>query len=512
MKSTKTLGVFALTMINAAAIINLNNLPSIVVLGYGLLSYLLLAAIFFFLPTAFVSAELATGWPQEGGFYTWVRIAFGPIIGFLAIWLQWIANVIWFPTLIAPIVANSLTLFAPNLSHEPWVMFILMLVIFWILTLINFRGILSSSRISSIGVLLGSLLPAIILISFALIWLDKKFPVELSFHAQDLLPQFNHLSDISILVSILVTLVGMEMSAVHTNNVVEPRKTYPRAILISTVLILATFALTSFAMAILVPPHKIDLINGVLQCLQNFSERMGITWLEKPVMILIIIGILAMASTWILGPSRGLQIAAINSEFPHLFQYKNRHRVPTRILALQAIIYSLLSSLFVFIPSINSSYWILIALTGQLYMLMYFILFCTGLRLRLKYPQVIRAYTVPGKFHLGMAVVCGLGIIGTISAFVVTFFPPGQFINIEGGNYVTVLLILFTIFCILPLILFSIYYYFKVYKVNLQLFEEHSDDILLIEASRLPLDIESVNEAVEELLHEELDHSSKSKV
>ena len=489
MTNNKVIGVFSLAMINAAAIINLNNLPSLVVLGYGLISYLVLAAVFFFLPTALVSAELSTGWRQEGGFYMWVRIAYGPIISFLAIWLQWIANVIWYPTLIAPIVVNGLLLFSPALSHRPWVLFILMIGIFWALTFTNFRGIRSASLVSVIGVLLGSILPAILFIVFAGIWLAHKLPVDLTFHAQALMPKFNHLSDLSILMSILVTLVGMEMSAVHTNNVINPSKTYPRAILISTILILATFAVTSFAMAILVPPNKIDLINGVLQCLESFTQQMGVPWMLKPIMALIILGVLAMASTWILGPSRGLHIAAINDEFPSFFQHKNKNQMPTRILLLQAIIYSILSLLLVFAPSIESSYWVLIALTGQLYMVMYFILFCTGIKLRIKYPQVIRAYTIPGKNNIGMFLVASIGILGTIGAFIITFFPPEQFTSLSSNDYVPLLATLFIVFCILPLVIFSLYYLYRIRHADVGTNIENSD-LLLIETERLPVEFE----------------------
>lgn len=486
----KLLGVFSLSMINTAAIVNLNNLPSMAVLGYALISYLLIAAVFFFLPTAFVSAELATGWPQSGGFYTWVRMAFGPTIGFLAIWLQWAANVIWYPTLISPIVDNALTVFAPSLVHDRWILFAIMVGIFWLLTWINLQGLRDSSFISTFGVLLGSIFPAILFIIFAVVWLCKHLPIALHFQAHELIPRLGHLNDMSILVSVLVTLVGMEMSSVHANNVRNPRTAYPRAAVISALIILVTFMLTSLAMSILVPPHKIDLINGVIQCLESFSAVVHVN-LVGPILILIILGVLAMASTWILGPSRGLQVAAINGEFPEFFAHKNKRDVPSRILCLQGILYTLISSLFVFVPSVASSYWILIALTGELYMLMYFILFFTGLRLRYKYPQVVREYTIPGRWNSGMWLICLLGIVGTVWAFIITFFPPTQFSNLEGGHYVQFLLVSFSIICLLPLLIFMVQYYFKRRQLIAEqpFLEEQPTDLPVVDVSNLPLDI-----------------------
>ena len=65
----------------------------------------MIPAILFLVPTALVAAELATGW--KGGVYVWVREAFGNRWGFQAIWLQWIQNVVWYPTQLAFIAASD---------------------------------------------------------------------------------------------------------------------------------------------------------------------------------------------------------------------------------------------------------------------------------------------------------------------------------------------------------------------------------------------------------------------
>ena len=89
----RALSVFSLVMINIIAIDSLRNVPAAAEYGSSLVVYYALAAILFFIPSAFVSAELATGWPKNGGIYIWVREAFGPRWGLFAIWLQWIENV-----------------------------------------------------------------------------------------------------------------------------------------------------------------------------------------------------------------------------------------------------------------------------------------------------------------------------------------------------------------------------------------------------------------------------------
>jgi amino acid transporter len=465
-------------MINTSAIVNITNLPAMVVLGFSLITYIFLAAIFFFLPTAFVSAELATGFTQRGGFYSWVRIAFGPVVGFMAIWLQWLANVIWYPTLLSPIFYMALNLFVPSIASDKWLLFITMNIAFWGLTILNLRGMRESSFISTVGVLLGSILPALLFIVFAIVWIVKGLPIQLSFNWHALYPNFSDLNDFSILISIIVTLVGMEMSAVHVNSVQNPRKAYPKAAFISAVIILCSFIFTSLAMAVIVPANKIDLVNGVLQVISEFATHMHLPWLMPVMMVLIIIGILTMASTWIVGPSKGLQVAAIDGDIPSFFLKQNKKDMPARILILQASIFTLLSLLFVFVPSVSSSYWLLIALTALLYMMMYFILFCTGIMLRIKYPQVVRAYAIPGKYNSGMFLVAALGIIGVIMAFIISFFPPEQFSSVNNHYYVLILLAGLAIAFVLPVMLFCLYYY---------LIRPRMEDTTLIEENTLPI-------------------------
>ena len=107
------LGVFTLAMINVSAIVSLRGLPAETTYGLSSAFYYIFAALFFLLPVSLVAAELTTGWPQKGGVFRWVGEAFGPRLGFLAIWLQWIQTTIWFPTVLT-FAAVSLAFMGPD--------------------------------------------------------------------------------------------------------------------------------------------------------------------------------------------------------------------------------------------------------------------------------------------------------------------------------------------------------------------------------------------------------------
>src|SRR3990167_8333144 len=98
-KSLPTLSFFHIVMINVIAVDSIRTLPFAAQFGFSLLFYYILAAIFFFVPIALIAAELGTGWPKKGGLYVWVREAFGLKWALIAIWLNWVYNLAWYPTI-----------------------------------------------------------------------------------------------------------------------------------------------------------------------------------------------------------------------------------------------------------------------------------------------------------------------------------------------------------------------------------------------------------------------------
>src|ERR1700737_1578487 len=75
--------------------------------GAPSISLWVLAALFFFVPSALVINELSSRFPEEGGLYVWAKEAFGDFHGFLAGWTYWIYTVFYFPGLLLASAAMS---------------------------------------------------------------------------------------------------------------------------------------------------------------------------------------------------------------------------------------------------------------------------------------------------------------------------------------------------------------------------------------------------------------------
>jgi amino acid transporter len=113
------------------------------------------------------------------------------------------------------------------------------------------------------------------------------------------------------------------------------------------------------------------------------------------------------------------------------------------MLVLQGIIVTFLATVFLVLPDVSSSFWVLIALASILYSAMYVIMFITAIKLRYSQPNVERPYKI-GLGNAGMWVVSTLGALVSLFVIVVGFLPPDHIVN--KGRYVTILLSGFFIF------------------------------------------------------------------
>lgn len=448
LNSKRFLGVFSLALINVAAIVSLRNLSFMVEYGFGAIIFYVLAALLFFIPSALVCAELATAWPEAIGIYGWVTRAFGRRVGFFAQWMNWMFSIASFPTVLTFLAATIAYLIDPNLAHNKHFMFYTVVTIFWILTALNFFSMRTSTAVSTFGALIGTVIPGLLIILLAGVWIVAGKPVEFEVSKGALLPDVS-LGNIVFFGAVVLGLAGMEMSAFYANETEHPKKVYPKAILLSTLLILTISILGSLSMAVVVP--KISIVSGVMQVFNLFFNDFGMGWAVKIIALMAIIGSFAGNNTWIIGPAKGLHHALISGFMPHWLAKKNRHDQPVAILIAQAVLGTLLALAFFVMPSVESAFWLVTAITTQFAMIMYILVFASAIKLRITKPNEDRPYKIPGGL-LCLSLIAGLGILTCFLTFVLGFVPPTQFKTAFTMNH----LFIFEGYLILGLILFSL--------------------------------------------------------
>jgi glutamate:GABA antiporter len=427
-KKKHMLSMFGLAMLNVAAVMSLRGLPMMADAGLQMVFYLLFAALLFLIPCSLISAELATGWPEAGGVYRWVKEAFGSRWGFVAIWLQWIQNVIWYPTVLAFAASSLAYLFKdPHLANSNVYTVIIIVGVYWAATFVTFGGIKIAGSVTTACVILGTILPGVLIIGLGLAWVLTGHPLAFLQVQGPLqfLPDFAHFSNVAFLASIVLLFAGMEVGAVHVHELKNPKTDYPRAVFLATVIILIVFILGSLSVAAVLPTTAISLTAGIMEAFSKMLAVYHLHWLLPVLGLLVAFGAVGGVMAWISGPSKGLLATAKNGEIPPFLAHTNKKGIQTHILIIQGIIVTVLSSLYLVMNNVSNAFFLLSAMTITLYLVMYLLLFAAGIRLRYSQPNVHRSYKIPGG-NFGMWLVAGIGILAVFFALCIGFVPPAK--------------------------------------------------------------------------------------
>jgi amino acid transporter len=446
----KVLGVFALAMINVAAVLSIRNFPSMAVYGWSSIGWYVIGTVMFLIPISLAGAELATGWPEGGGLYAWVRNAFGEKGGFIAIFCEWSNNLVWFPTVLAFIASTLAFAITPDLANNPIYMFTVMMIAFWGTTTVAYFGEGVTSKFTNVGVILGSIIPAALIIVFGVYWLFSGQPLVIPpFSWSGVMPTIS-MDTLPFFATVILLFAGMEMAGFHALEVRDPQTDYPRAMWLSAILIFILTVLGTLAISFVIPAEQLDLAAGVMQALQYFFTSLNLAWLVAPMAILMTIGGVVLLGAWLIGPALGLGVVAQEGNMPPLFNRTNKYGSPVAVLLIQAVIGTIISLLYIFLPSVNQAYWILSAMTVELLCIVYVLVFLAVIRLRYTEPAKIRAFTIPGGLA-GIWLVGGIGAAGVIFTFIVGLIPPGL-IGFSGVSYVLAVLFGTFLLAVPPLI------------------------------------------------------------
>ncbi len=417
----KPLGTFIVAMLSLAVVISLRNLPIMASLGLSSLFFYALAVCTFMIPYALISAEMASCWPK--GIYVWAREAFGDRWGFFSVWMQWFHNMTWYPAMLAFFGAGAAYLIKPELVHsKPYLMSVI-LIGFWVLTLFNFLGISTSAIFSSFCVISGTVIPGIILISMAINWIAQGYPISIDLSLKSIIPNLNQFSSLALLSGIFLALSGLEANANLAKEMKDPKKSYPKAIFIGAILVLFILVFGSLSIAIVVPKQEISLVSGLLDAFNLFFSKYNIHWLTPVIIILTITGAIGELNAWMFAGTKGLFVTTEKGCLPPIFHKVNKKEVPVNLMLFQAIVVTIFTTIIMFFSDVDVGYWILSALSTQMYLLMYIILFLSGVILRFKAPNKTRAYKIPGNI-LGISILAFIGTLSCLFALTISFFPP----------------------------------------------------------------------------------------
>jgi amino acid transporter len=264
--------------------------------------------------------------------------------------------------------------------------------------------------------------------------------------ASHLLPQWSGLASIVLIVNSFFTYAGIEVNAVHVDQMQNPSRDYPKSIFLAMALVLAVFILPTLAISWVIPSQQISFTAGVMQAFNQLFDHFHLGFAVPVIALALAVGAMAGMMAWLGGPSEGLlRIGREQGFLPPYFQKVNAKGIEMHILSSQAVVITVIALLYAFIPSVSHAYWIFVAMATQVYLIMYVLMFVAALRLRRAQPRHARGYRAPA-----LGLLCLLGGASSVAALVIGFVPPSQFGHLNRVAYVLLIFAGILLIGILP--------------------------------------------------------------
>ncbi len=424
----------ALALMTVASVGNLGSAPPLSVLGLASVFLYVLPAVVFLLPITLVAAELASGWP--GGVYNWVEKGISAPMGLVAIWCEFAQTIFFYPALLAYVADTLAYVIDPRLAGNGIFTAATIIVLFWGSVLVSSRGVPFVAKLSSSGTMIGTLIPGAILTALGAAYLLQGNHPAAPMTAGQLLPPWHGLASIVLVVNSFFTYAGIEVNAVHVDELRNPARDYPKSIFVAMVLVLVALTLPTLAISWVIPARQISFTAGVMQAFSSLLAHFGLSFGLPLIAIALAAGALAGMLTWLDGPSEGLlRIGRERGFLPPYFQKVNGQGIEVRIIAAQGAVITVIALLYAFVPSVSHAYWIFVTMATQVYLIMYVLMFIAAIRLRRAEPDRPRSYRAPA-----LGLLCLLGTGSSVAALVIGFIPPAQFGHSNALTYSVLIL------------------------------------------------------------------------
>lgn len=452
----KTLGFWDVLFFNIATVLGPRWIAAAAHNGTSSISLWVLAACLFFVPTALVINELSSRFPHEGGLYVWSKEAFGDFHGFVAGWTYWIYTIFYFPGLLLASAAMAAYVAGVNgatLAQNTTFLLAGSVILLAVAVAMNIVGMNIGKWLQNAGGV-STYVPLVILAAVAaVVWMRHGSVTH--FTRANMLPHWSW-DTVNFWSQIAFAFTGLELVSAMSDEVRDPRRTLPRAVLTSGMLIAAIYIVGTFAVLSLVPAADADPKSGVFQALTIGSTALRIGFVGVFAAMLVSVGNAGGVGSTVAGIARVPFVVGIDRYLPPAFgKIHPRWKTPYISILVQAI-----ASLVVLMLSqlkeqtMAGVYQILVDAAIILYFIPFLYMYAAAIKLagRSDRKENPHAVLIPGG-KVGVWIAGGLGFLSVLCGIVFSLIPPGEESNkvlfeckLVGGTVAAIALGLFLYF------------------------------------------------------------------
>jgi glutamate:GABA antiporter len=424
----RAMGFWDVLLFNIAAVLGPRWIAAAAHNGTSSISLWIGAAAFFFLPTALIIVELSTRYPCEGGLYVWSKEAFGDFHGFVAGWAYWIYTFFYFPGLLTASVAMSVYIGGPKmayLANSKQYLFWASLALLAVAVILNLIGLNIGKWLQNAGGV-STYVPLMMLVGIAW-YLAAHHGSATHFSWKSSLPAWPpDLDKLNFWASIAFAFTGMELVCAMSEEVRDPRKTFPRAIYASTALIAAMYIVGTLALMAVLPADQVDPRNGVFQGISGGSALLGMAWFGIVAAMLVTVGNAGGVGATVAGVARVPFVAGIDNYLPTFFgKIHPRWKTPWISILIQAGISGVILVLSQLGTTVVGAYQFLVSMSVILYFIPFLYMYAAAIKLAYRKDRASSesAVLVPGG-KAGMWIAGAMAFLITLGAMAVSAISP----------------------------------------------------------------------------------------
>jgi amino acid transporter len=444
----KTMGFWDVLLFNIVTVLGPRWISAAGHNGTSSISLWILAALFFFVPGAFVINELSSRFPEEGGLYIWAKEAFGDFHGFVAGWTYWIYTVFYFPGLLLASASMSAYVIGEKgapLAQDRTFLLAISLILLFVAVGLNIIGLNIGKWLQNVGGV-STYAPLMILVGVAVVFSVKNGSAT-HFTFRNMMPTWNW-DTVNFWSQIAFAFTGLELVSCMSAEVRDPRRTLPKAVFGAGALIALMYIAGTFAILALAPAGDLDPKSGVFHAITVGSVALKIGFLGIIAAVLVSLGNAGGVGSTVAGIARVPFVVGIDRYMPAAFgRIHSRWKTPYVSILVQAA----LSGIVLLLSQIKSetvqaAYQMLIDAAIILYFIPFLYMFAGVLKLASRKDRLENTHAVlipGGKFGLWT---CGvLGFVVVLAGIFVSLVPPGDAVNkwsfeirLVGGTLVSI--------------------------------------------------------------------------
>ena len=427
----KTMGFWDVLLFNIATVLGPRWIAAAGHNGTSSISLWAIAAIFFFIPGAFVINELSSRFPEEGGLYVWAREAFGPFHGFVAGWTYWFYTVFYFPGLLLASASMSAYIIGGRgaaLAQDRTFLLSVSMALLVVAVVLNIIGLNIGKWLQNAGGV-GTYVPLLMLVGVAAVVVMRHGSAT-HFTLQNMMPAWNW-DTVNFWSQIAFAFTGLELVSAMSEEVHDPCRTLPRAVFGSGALIAIMYIVGTFAILGLVPAADLDPKSGVFHAITVGSVALKVGFLGVLAAVLVTVGNAGGVGSTVAGIARVPFVVGIDRYLPPAFgKIHPRWKTPYISILVQAILSGVVLLLSQINETTRGAYQVVIDLAIILYFIPFLYMFAAVIKLAYRNDRRTnpRAILVPGGMP-GVWIAGALGFVVVLLGILVSIFPPGDVAN-----------------------------------------------------------------------------------